>query len=247
MPSDHFSSVASQYARSRPTYPDELFDWLAAHCGRRGLAWDVGAGNGQASIALAERFDKVLATDLSEGQIAEAPRHERIEYRAAPAERSGLDGHSVDLVTVAQALHWFELDPFYAEVRRVLRPDGLVAAWTYGVLSVEGEAVDRIVDDYYHRIVGPHWPAERRHVENGYAELDWPFQPVAGPVFAIRRQWNLDELLGYARSWSATSRMQRATGMDPVAAFDERLAAEWGPRDGLRTVTWPITMRAGRP
>ncbi len=246
MPADHFSAVAAQYAQSRPTYPEELFDWLAQQCAQRSLAWDVGAGNGQASVALAGRFDRVLATDLSEDQIARATPHPRVQYRAAPAHRSGLEAASADLVTVAQALHWFDLDAFYAEVRRVLKRGGLVAAWSYGVLSVEGDAVGPRVDDFYTRVAGPWWPAERRHVENGYAELAFPFEPIAAPRFAIRRRWTLDELLGYVRSWSAVSRMQQATGTDPVALLDERLAPDWGTRDTCRLVTWPIAMHAGR-
>jgi len=247
MTDDHFSAVASQYAQSRPTYPEALFDWLAANCARHALAWDVGAGNGQASVALAGRFDRVLATDLSAEQIAQAVPHERIEYRAAPAELSGLGDHAADLVAVAQALHWFDLAPFHAEVRRVLAPGGLFAAWTYGILVVEGAPVDRIVSHFYHHVVGPHWPAGRRHVENGYAELPFPFTPLATPAFAIERDWTLDELLGYVRSWSATSRMQRATGVDPVVALEGQLAAAWGPRDGRRRIAWPIAIRAGRP
>jgi len=219
MPDDHFSAVAAQYAQSRPTYPDDLFAWLAATCPARTLAWDVGAGNGQASVALSAHFENVLATDLSAEQIANAEPHPRIEYRVAPADRSGLAQHAADLVAIAQALHWFDLDAFYAEVRRVLKPGGLVAAWTYGILTVEGEAVDRSVDRFYHEVVGPHWPAERRHVENRYADLAFPFARVASPDFATVRQWTLAQLLGYVRSWSATSRMQRATGSDPVPAL----------------------------
>jgi SAM-dependent methyltransferase len=189
----------------------------------------------------------VLATDLSAEQIAEAAPHERITYRVAPAERSGLEPGSADLVSVAQALHWFDLDAFYPEVRRVLRPGGLFAAWTYGVLTVEGDAVGSVVSHFYHDVVGPHWPAGRRHVENGYAELAFPFKPVTSPPLTIRREWNLDELLGYVRSWSATSRMQRASGVDPVPALEQALAAEWGQRENRREVVWPIAMRAGRP
>ena len=246
MSTDHFSAVARQYVQSRPTYPPELFDWLAQACTGHDLAWDVGAGNGQASVALAAHFAKVLATDLSGAQIAQAAPHERIEYRAAPADRSGLPDASADVVTIAQALHWFDCDPFYAEVRRVLKAGGLVAAWTYGVLHVEGEAVEERVSHFYHRVVGPYWPAERRHVENGYAELPFPFAAVTSPALAIRLTWTLDDLLGYCRSWSATSHCQRATGSDPVIALEAELAQVWGPREQRRLVTWPIAIRAGR-
>lgn len=245
MSTDHFSAVAQQYAESRPTYPPELFAWLAEACAGHELAWDVGAGNGQASVALAAHFAKVLATDLSAAQITQAVPHQRIEYRAAPADRSGLSDASADLVTVAQALHWFDLDAFYAEVRRVLKPGGLIAAWTYGVLHVEGEAVEERVSRFYYNVVGPYWPAERRHVESGYAQLPFPFEAVTSPALAIRLLWTLDDLLGYCRSWSATSRCHRATGSDPIIALAAELAPVWGERERRRLVTWPIAIRAG--
>jgi len=245
MNTDHFTSVAKQYVQSRPTYPPELFAWLAQTCVGHDLAWDVGAGNGQASVALAAYFAKVFATDLSEAQIAQAAPHERIEYRVAPADRSGLPDESADLVTVAQALHWFDFDPFYAEVRRVLKPGGLFAAWTYGVLHVEGQAVEERVSHFYHDVVGAYWPAERRHVENAYADLPFPFDPAQSPAFAIRLSWTLDDLLGYCRSWSATARCQAATGADPVAALDTELTDVWGERTRRREVVWPISVRAG--
>jgi SAM-dependent methyltransferase len=246
MPADHFSAVAAEYARSRPTYPDALFAWLSATAPARTLAWDVGAGSGQASVALAAHFQRVLATDLSAEQIAAAEPHPRIDYRAAPADRSDLEAASVDLVGVAQALHWFDLGPFYAEVRRVAKSGGLVAAWTYGILTVEGDETNRIVDRYYHVTVGPHWPAERRHVENGYADLEFPFARVAAPAFAIERDWTLGELLGYVRSWSATARLARASSTDPVVALEAELAPAWGAAERRRRITWPITLHAGR-
>jgi SAM-dependent methyltransferase len=246
MSTDHFSAVARQYLESRPSYPPELFHWLAQSCRGHDLTWDVGAGNGQASVALAAYFDKVVATDLSEAQIAQAKPHERVEYRTAPADQSGLPDASADLVTIAQALHWFDCDPFYAEVRRVLKPNGLVAAWTYGVAQVEGDAVDERLSHFYHRVVGPYWPAERRHVENRYAELPFPFAAVAVPELSIRLAWALDDLIGYCRSWSATSNYRRATGSDPVIALESELAPLWGPREQRRLVSWPLAIRAGR-
>lgn len=245
MADDHFSSVAQQYAQSRPTYPDALFSWLASQCPARELAWDVGAGNGQASVALARHFARVLATDLSAEQIAQAAPHARIDYRAAPAERSGLPDHAADLVTVAQALHWFELDPFHREVKRVLKPAGVFAAWSYGVLEVEGAAVDAAVQHFYREVAGPHWPAGRRHVENGYAELAFPFTPLRPPALWIRLDWDLAAFLGYVRSWSATARLRAQAGDAPLLAFEQQLRERWGDPAAPREVRWPITMRAG--
>lgn len=245
MADDHFSAVARQYAQSRPTYPDALFDWLAGRCAARDLAWDVGAGNGQASVALARHFARVHATDLSAEQLAQATPHGRVGYHVAPAERSGLPDSSADLVTVAQALHWFDLDPFYAEVRRVLRPAGVFAAWSYGMLVVDGAAVEAVVQHYYHEVAGPHWPDGRRHVENGYAELAFPFRPIEAPPLSIRLQWDLAGLVGYVHSWSATARLRKLEGDAPVRRFEDALRTAWGDPAVPREVRWPITMRAG--
>src|SRR5687767_1259250 len=167
---DHFSGHAGTYAAARPRYPAALFDWLAAQCARHGLAWDAGCGNGQATVALAAHFVRVVGTDPSAAQVAQAEARDNVEYRVEPAEAPSLDDASVDLVTVAQALHWFDLERFHAAVRRVLRPGGLVAAWTYGLSNVDAR-VDAHFMRLYETILGPYWPAERSHVENGYAHL----------------------------------------------------------------------------
>lgn len=242
---DHFSGVAHNYADCRPTYPPELFAWLAAQCAGHELAWDCGAGSGQASIALANHFARVIATDASAAQIAQAVPHERIAYRVAPAERSGLPDHSVNLVTIAQALHWFDLERFYAEVRRVLKPGGLIAAWTYGVQQVEGEAVNALVQAFYADVVGPYWPPERHHVETGYHHLAFPFRTMEAPALAMQLHWTLDQLLGYFRSWSASARYLQARGTDPVAELEPALRAVWGDAAATRAMTWPLAVRAG--
>lgn len=245
-PADHFTAVAAHYAQWRPRYPDELFAWLAGIAPRRGLAWDVGAGSGQASVGLARHFGQVEATDLSARQLESAQAHPRVVYRAARAEESGLASGSVDLVTVAQALHWFDLEPFHAEVRRVLRPGGVIAEWSYGVLEIEGAKVDALVQRFYREAVGPYWPAERRHVEEGYAALPFPFTRLAAPSFAMQVRWDLDALIGYVRSWSSMGRMQAATGVDPLTLLAPALEAAWGPRETRRRVAWPLALRVGR-
>jgi SAM-dependent methyltransferase len=244
-PIDHFANVARHYARSRPGYPEALFDWLAASSPARRMAWDAGAGSGQATLALAARFEHVLATDSSAEQIAQARVHAKVEYRVAPAHESGLSGQCVDLVSVAQALHWFDVEKFHAEACRVMVPGGLIAQWSYGVVEVEGAAVNAIVQDFYWNVLGAHWPAERRHVENGYADLEFPFRRIATPIFAMRLHWNLAEILGYVRSWSATARCRATTGLDPVEALRETLMAVWGQADTPREITWPLALRVG--
>lgn len=243
---DHFAAVAGNYAGFRPRYPASLFDWLAELAPSRSLAWDCAAGTGQASVDLAERFARVVATDASRAQIEAAAPHPRIAYRVAPAHESGLADASVDLVAVAQALHWFDLEAFYAEARRVLRPEGLLAAWTYGIHTTGDAAIDAQVRRFYAEVVGRYWPPERRHVESGYRDLPFPFTEIAPPAFAMTADWSLPQLLGYARSWSATGRCSEATGNDPVIELGERLAPLWGTADTTRTVTWPLALRVGR-
>ena len=166
-PADHFSVVASQYAAFRPRYPAALYQWLAATAARRERVWDCACGSGQASVDLAAYFREVINTDLSAEQLAQAPAHQRIGYRVALAEQSGLDDASCDLVTVAQALHWFDLPHFYAEARRALRPDGLLAVWCYGIATIPEHSGDALFQDFYHNVVGPYWQPERRLVEAG--------------------------------------------------------------------------------
>lgn len=243
---DHFAAVSANYADFRPHYPAALFDWLSAHAPSRLLAWDCACGTGQASADLAERFAQVAATDASSTQIAAATPHPRVAYRVAPAQDSGLADNSVDLVTVAQALHWFDLEAFYTEVRRVLKPDGLLAVWTYGIHSTDDAAIDAQLRHFYSDVVGACWPPERAHVETGYRDLPFPFAEIASPTFTMTADWTLPQLLGYLRSWSATGRYLREVGTDPVIEFGERLAALWGAAESVRTVAWPLALRAGR-
>jgi SAM-dependent methyltransferase len=242
---DHFSAQAPDYARYRPNYPDGLFAWLAAQAPARGLAWDCGTGSGQAAIGLAPHFARVIATDPSASQLASAERSENIEYRCVPAEASGLDAASIDLLTVAQAIHWFDLDRFYAEARRVLRPGGVIAAWTYTLLDVEA-GVDALVSDYYRNVVGPFWPPERRLVDDRYRSLPFPFEPVSAPAFEISTEWSLDDLLGYLGTWSATRAYMKAKGADPLIELGRRLAPLWPDREMRKTLRWPLHLRVGR-
>ncbi|MBK8762951.1 MAG: class I SAM-dependent methyltransferase [Sulfuritalea sp.] len=245
MAADHFSGHAGDYAKARPSYPPELFAWLARQCASHDLTWDCGTGNGQAARALAEHFHRVHATDLSAEQIAQAEIDPRIDYRAAPAEASGLPGHSCDLVTVAQALHWFCGDAFYAEVRRVLKPGGVFAAWTYTLLHGE-PALNAVVEDFYRNTIGPWWPPERRWVDLGYRDMPFPFAEIATPDFEIRLEWTLDDLLAYLRTWSATQRYIRERGTDPCVELAIRLGDAWPDAQARKAIIWPIALRCGR-
>ncbi|MEL7363682.1 MAG: class I SAM-dependent methyltransferase, partial [Bacteroidota bacterium] len=199
---------------------------------------------------VATTASKCPATDASAEQIAQAQAHKRVTYRVAPAEASGLADNSVDLVTVAQALHWFDRPAFFAEARRVLRSGGVLAAWTYGPTRIT-PAIDAIVDPFYRDTVGPYWPPERRHPEDGYASIDFPFDdPDEGerlrlPTFAMTADWHRSDFVGYLSTWSAVKRYREATGTDPIPALDHMLAARW-PNDEARLVRWPLTVHAGR-
>jgi ubiquinone/menaquinone biosynthesis C-methylase UbiE len=243
---DHFSAVANRYADFRPHYPAALFDYLATLAPRHSLVWDCAAGNGQATLDLAVRFDRVVATDASPEQIASATPHPKVEYRTATAERSGLPDESVALITVAQALHWFDREKFYAEAARVLVRDGVLAAWVYGINQVEGAGIHALVQNFYSNIVGPYWPPERTLVEDGYRTIPFPFVEIATPAFRMEARWTLDALLGYFSTWSATNRFIKATGRNPLEPLGAELARVWGERDTTRLVTWPLSLRAGR-
>jgi len=241
---DHFSKQAADYARFRPGYPRELFDYLVSIAPSRRLAWDCGTGNGQAAAGLASVFDAVIATDASEKQITNAELHERVDYRVAPAENSRIESGTVDLIMVAQALHWFDLDRFYAEARRVLKSDGVLAASAYNLLHIN-PAIDEVVNRYYYEVVGPFWPQERKLVEQ-FDNLPFPFHEIDPPKFEMTAQWNLDHLVGYLRTWSSTQRFMAAKGSDPLKQIMGELRAAWGTPEQTRNVIWPLTLRIGR-
>jgi SAM-dependent methyltransferase len=241
---DHFSAHARDYARSRPGYPEELFTWLASRVERHDLAWDCATGNGQAAQGLSPHFERTVATDASFEQIAQAGSIDRVQFVSALAATPGLAKSSVDLVTVAQAMHWFDLDPFYESVRRTLRPAGVLAAWTYGLFRSEPE-IDRVVDRFAHETVEAFWPPQRRHVEAGYSDLEFPFDEIAAPVFLMRVRWSFDDLLDYLGTWSAVRRFWQARGFNPVVDLQDELAEAWGERDELE-IHWPLSIRVGR-
>ncbi len=245
MTKDLFSAHPENYARARPTYPAALFDFLASVVPDQALAWDCATGNGQAALPLAERFRQVEATDLSAAQLAQAPVHPRIRWRVAPAEHGGLPDGSTDLVTVAQAYHWFDHEAFHAEVRRVLVPEGLLAVWCYGLTRIEPR-IDALIDEFHHVTLARFWEPERRLVLEGYASIPFPFRAVAAPPFEMEAGRSLQQFLDYLGTWSAVQACRSATGQDPVAELAPRLAEAWGG-EAERKVRWPLTLRLGRP
>ncbi|HVO36508.1 MAG TPA: class I SAM-dependent methyltransferase, partial [Gemmatimonadales bacterium] len=220
-------------------------EFLAREAPRPGLAWDAGCGSGQLSVLLAEAFERVVATDGSAEQLARAAPHPKVEYRRAAAESSGLPDASVDLAVAAQAAHWFDLPAYYAEVRRVAKKGALVAQTVYNLVEVD-DAIDLVVRRFYADKLQRYWPPERRHVEQDYATLPFPFERVAAPKLEMRATWTLRHFLGYMRSWSGVVAMEKALGPEPLGALERELEALWGPEGSARAVSWPLTLRVGR-
>jgi len=242
---DHFSHYAGDYARFRPRYPPELFAHLASLLPMRRQAWDCATGNGQAALGLAPYFERVIATDASAEQIAQATPHPKISYRVALAEQSGLGDGSVQLVTVAQALHWFDFDRFYPEVRRVLSPGGIFAAWGYHLLRCD-PVIDRLIDDFYSKTVGPYWPADRKWIEEKYRSIPFPLPEISIPDFKMGSAWNLSDLMGYLGTWSATRKYIEAQGKNPLEPLERQLLSLWGDPDEKKEIVWPLFSRVAR-
>lgn len=239
---DHFSGHAADYARYRPGYPAELFDWLASVAPATDTAWDAACGNGQAALGLTGRFRRVAASDASFEQVRRAAAHPSVSYFAARAEASGFAEGSVDLVTVAQAAHWFHMPSFAEEARRVGRRGGVIAVWCYGLADVAPE-IDRAVRAFYEGPLEPYWPPERELIDGAYRSLHFPFPEIEPPAFEMVEDWTLEDFLAYLGTWSAYRRYLDRGHDDPLPDLKNRLSRPWG--DGKRPVRWPLHVRAG--
>lgn len=241
---DHFSDQAAVYAACRPTYPRALADYLFEISPENGLAWEAGCGSGQLSVLLARRFRLVAATDASRQQLAQARRRPNIAYWCAPAESSGLAPGTADLAVAAQAAHWFNLEAYYREARRVAGPGAVLALVTYGNVGL-GQNLEPLLDSY-RRMIASYWPPERRFVEEGYRSFPFPFEELKTPSLKIETHWTLDQFVGYLRTSSAVQALERRQGQAPMQTFRRRLASVWDPPQEARRVHWPLTIRAGR-
>jgi SAM-dependent methyltransferase len=241
---DHFSTVAADYAAARPEYPQALFSWIATVAPARGQVWEAGCGSGQASRDLAAYFDAVYATDPSAAQIAQASGPSNVTFAVEPGERCGLPDASVDAVCVAQALHWFDRETFFAECERVLRPGGVLVAWGYQDIVVPPalEAANAGLQD----AIREDWPPERALIDAAYAGFRWPFDPVDAPDFTLEADWPLARLLGYFSSYSATKRYRERHGVDPVAARADAFTSAWGEAAATQRLHWPLFVHARR-
>lgn len=241
---DHFSTQASDYAKYRPDYPQELYDFILLHVRSSDAAWDCGTGNGQVAVALADYFEDVMATDPSAKQIENAMPAENITYSVAPAEASGLPTNYFDVVTVGQAAHWFDFDRFYAEVNRVAKPGALLVIWGYGLHHINPE-VDAVINHFYNTTIGAYWPPERKYLDNEYRDLPFPYTPISVPAMHMEKAWTMYNLLGYLSTWSSVQAYIKAHGTNPLQVLMPQLTDAWGAPELLHTVRWPLYIKAG--
>jgi SAM-dependent methyltransferase len=245
MAKDLFSSQAVNYSKYRPDYPPELFGYILQFVQNKNAVWDCATGNGQAARALAEHFEKVYATDISANQLKNAIVHPRISYSVGSDEQSGLSAHSCDLVTVAQAYHWFNFEGFRNEALRVLKPGGLVAVWCYSLIKTNDDALNRSILYFYKETIGKYWDVERKYVDEEYKTIPFPFKNIQEKEFSIHKNWSLDDLLGYLETWSALQHYIKATGTDPLKQFRNELTPLWPPTQKTFTFTFPIFLKLG--
>jgi ubiquinone/menaquinone biosynthesis C-methylase UbiE len=241
---DNFSTRADRYAQFRPTYPRALFDLLFSLSPGKGSAWDCGTGNGQVARQLARVFHTVQATDISRQQLDNAVVLPHIHYSVQSAEATDFPDHSFDLITVAQAIHWFDFAAFYAEAHRTLKPGGILAVIGYN-LPRFNSAVDAVVDRFYRDVIGPYWDKERRYIDENYRTIPFPYADLPSPAFTIDVQWSFDHLMGYIETWSAVKHFQKQKGENPVALVEPRLKAAWGEAERL-SGHFPILLRLAR-
>lgn len=242
---DHFSGVATSYAASRPAYPTELFEFVARSAPSKQRAWDCATGSGQAAVGLSRHFEKVYGTDGSSQQIGNAASRDNIEYSVQLSENTDFPQHYFDAATIAQALHWFDLDAFTRELARVLKPEGVVMAWTYGFFRID-DTIDAVVRSEFLQPIEPFWPRANASAWSGYSDIDMPFTRIETPEFRLACSWSLAELMAYLSTWSAASRYTERHGPGLIEYVSEKIAAVWNDPELKLTVNMDFYVRGWR-
>ncbi len=242
---DNFSQQSHLYVKYRPYYPTELYAYLSSLTDQHALAWDCGTGNGQAAMGLTDFYNQIIATDPSEQQIKNAFPHDKIKYRIEKAENNSIKSSTIDLVTIANALHWLDFEAFYEEVRRALKPNGIIAAWAYGVPTISRE-IDDVVNHFHYQTLGTYWLPENKLVEEEYTTIPFPFQQIQGPDFSYRKVSTLPDLIGYFNTWSATQRFINKNKFHPTDQLFNELLPIWGAAETERVVCWKLILKVGR-
>lgn len=240
---DNFSTHSDRYARYRPQYSKDVVEFIVSQVSNRDKVWDVGTGNGQLADKLADYFREVYATDISENQLANSVRKSNIFYSKQPAEITSFESNQFDVVTIAQAIHWFDLPKFFGEVKRTLKAGGLIAAMGYQLCQIDG--MDDLLHEFYSKKVGPYWDPERKMIEQEYQNISFPFDDLGTHRFQLLNLWTVEDLMGYLATWSATRHYEKVNGSNPVSEFSERIHAHWGDTKEKRVVT-PVFIKMGR-
>jgi SAM-dependent methyltransferase len=245
MSKDLFSKQSDIYARYRPGYPSEIIDYILQFVSGRHAAWDCATGNGQAALLLASHFQFVHATDISEKQLSNATQHSRIQYSISKAEKTPFQENSFDLITVAQAYHWFNFVLFETEVKRVLKPGGILAIWGYSLVVSDYMDLNKKLKAFYTETVGPYWDPERKYVDDHYRTIPFPYNELPPAEFTIEQQWNLDDLSGYLNTWSSVQHFIKANKYNPVDQLKADLTKIWPPEATI-PFRFPLFLRLGR-
>lgn len=240
-----FSDKSDLYKQARPEYPNALFEYLSSLCPSNTLAWDSACGSGQATVGLAKHFKQVIATDISAPQLGNAIAQTNVQYRQALSECSGLEDHSVDLVCVAQALHWFDYDQFWPEVERVIKPDGVFTAFGYNFPSID-QSLDLLFEQQIMAEIQPYWASQNQLIWNHYRNVEIPFPAIDTPTFNMQMHWNLDEYFAFIHTFSATRRCMQAQGSGFFESAYEQAKALWGNTQQSKKVTFDFVLYVGR-
>jgi ubiquinone/menaquinone biosynthesis C-methylase UbiE len=240
---DNFSQDSDNYARYRPTYPQELYDFLYTNLASKEKAWDCATGTGQVAKELANYFTEVQATDISKSQLKEAPKRKNIHYSLQSAEASGFNNKEFDLITVGQAIHWFNFEKFFKEAKRCLKPNGILAIFGYGLLKISSE-IDVIIFEFYEKIIGPFWDEERKYIEDEYKTIPFPLEEINTPEFSIQLNWSVEDLLHYLNTWSAVKHYENSKNENPLKHIENKLKSAYGTAQ--RKITFPIIIKVGR-
>lgn len=240
---DNFSTQSNQYAKFRPTYPQGLYNFLLSLVTTKETAWDCGTGNGQVAQELSKYFTTVYATDISEKQIANAVQKDNIIYKVEGAEKTEFPSNTFDLITIAQAIHWFNFNVFYEEAKRVMKPDAIIAVIGYGLIRID-DATDKIIDKFYYETIGSYWDKERKYVDENYTTIPFPFKEINAPVLYNTFEWNVDQMIGYLQTWSAIQHYIKANNSDPVELIQNELRNVWN--NETKKVCFPILLRVGK-
>ncbi|MGP8215728.1 MAG: class I SAM-dependent methyltransferase [Bacteroidia bacterium] len=242
---DNFSKQSDIYVKYRPHYPAELYSYLSSLTEEHKIAWDCGTGNGQAAIGLAPFYNKIIATDPSEEQIRNSLPNEKVKYLVEKAENNSIQSNSIDLLTIANALHWFDFDIFYKEANRVLKNNGIIAAWAYGIPAISPE-VDKIIKQFHDHTLKDYWQPENRLVEKRYRTIPFPFEQIESPAFFSEKFMNLTDITGYLNTWSAVQRFIGQKKFNPTEQLEKDMANVWGNPNSEKKVTWELILKAGR-